>query len=216
MKRSTIILTIIFLAFAIVSCKSKKEQNLPDEVESILEEIEDLPQGTADPKKVFSIEQGYVKYRNLAAGQEMTREWWFDDYGKKQFEDNFMTIMGQKAGGYTLVLDGFRYTWSYDESEGSKMKFYSSAATDYENISAKDKERYGIEKHGYEEVAGKRCLKVTVEKPMKATVWVWESIPLKTVSSFGGQEVIMEAIEISTSTESSKFELPAGVNFVES
>lgn len=216
MKKSTIILTIIFLAFTIVSCKSKKEQNLPDEVESLLEEIEELPQGNADPQKVFKMEQGYVKYKNIAAGQEMIREWWFDDYGKKQFEENYLMIMGQKAGGYTLVLDGFRYSWDYDANEGAKMKFYAAEATDYEHISAKDKERYGLETHGYEEVCGKRCLKVTMEKPMKATVWMWESIPLKTVSSYGGQDVIMEALEIRSSTEPSKFELPSGINFLES
>lgn len=216
MKKSSIILAIIFFAFAIVSCKSKKEQNLPGEVESLLEEIEDLPQGKADPEKVFKMEQGYVKYRNLAAGQEMTREWWFDDFGTKQFEENYLMIMGQKSGGFTLVLDGYRYTWNYDGTEGAKMKFYAVRAADYENISARDKERYGLETHGYEEVCGKRCLKVTMEKPVKSTVWVWEGIPLKTVSSYAGQDMLMEAIEVGTGTESSKFELPAGINFIES
>lgn len=216
MKKSIIILTLLFLAFAIFSCKNKKEQKLPDELETILEEIEDLPKGTTSPKKMFSIESAYVKYINHAAGQEMTREWWFDNFGQQQFEENYLTIMGQKAGGYTLVADGFRYNWDYDSSEGRKSTFYASAATDYENISAKDKERYGIEKHGYEEIAGKRCLKVTVEKPMKATVWVWEGIPLKTVSSFGGKEVLMEVVEIRTGkVDASLFDLPDNITFAE-
>jgi hypothetical protein len=124
--------------------------------------------------------------------------------------------MGEKAGGYALIIDGYRYTWNYDATEGSKMKFYSAAAVDYENVSDKDKERYGLEKHGYEMVAGKRCLKVTMEKPVKATSWIWEGIPLKTISQFAGQDVTMEATEVNVGkADKPVFNIPESIKFVE-
>ncbi|HPR31327.1 MAG TPA: hypothetical protein PLK12_04490 [Prolixibacteraceae bacterium] len=206
----------IFLFVNLVSCSQKKTKTIEDEAKSLIGEVEKLPQGTNSIKKIFPIESAWVKYINQVAGQEMTREWWFDDYGNRQLEDNYMTIMGNKTGGKALVLDGYRYNWEYDQSEGTRMKFYSAAATDYENVSQKDKERYGIEKHGYEEIAGKRCLKVTLEKPVKSTVWVWEGIPLKTVSNFAGQDVVMEAVEIKTGgVDASLFQIPGGITFTD-
>jgi hypothetical protein len=216
MKKLICVLVIVFTASMFFSCQSKKEKTVKDEVESLVEQLEDLPKGTTSPKKVFMIESAYVKYKNNAAGQDMIREWWFDDYGNKQFEENYMMIMGQKAGGFALVSDGYRYTWSYDSKEGSKSKFYSAEAVDYENVSDKDKERYGLEKQGYETIAGKRCLKVTMEKPVKATSWIWEGIPMKTITQFAGQDVTMEAVEISTSiSDKSVFQIPESIQFTE-
>ncbi|MDD4210234.1 MAG: hypothetical protein PHI52_07865, partial [Bacteroidales bacterium] len=98
---------------------------------------------------------------------------------------------------------------------GTKMKYYQSV-TDYDDVSAKDIERYGIKKHGYEDILGKKCLKVTTEKPAKSTTWIWKNIPLKTEADFGGNKVLMEAIEISTdNVDSKRFDLPAGITFSE-
>ncbi|MCF8359430.1 MAG: DUF4412 domain-containing protein [Prolixibacteraceae bacterium] len=214
MRKSVIL--ILLMAFVLFACQSKKEKSVQTEVESLIEQVEELPKGTTTPKKIFPIESAYVKYINHAAGQEMTREWWFDDYGNKQFEDNYLVIMGEKAGGNALIVDGFRYNWEYDNAEGTKMKYYSAPATDYENVPEKDKKRYGIEKHGYEDVAGKKCLKVTIEKPVKSTVWVWEGIPLKTISNFAGNDVLMEAVEIKTGgVDASLFEIPEDITFVD-
>ncbi|MBN1925692.1 MAG: hypothetical protein JW798_07650 [Prolixibacteraceae bacterium] len=215
MKHFITIIVVAFFTLTMVSCNNKKEKTVQDEVESLIEQVEDLPKGTISPQKIFTIKSAYVKYINHAAGQEMTREWWFDDYGNKQFEDNYLVIMGEKAGGNALVVDGFRYNWEYDNAEGTKMKFYS-AASDYENVSEKDKQRYGIEKHGYEDVAGKKCLKVTIEKPVKSTVWVWEGIPLKTISNFAGNDVLMEAVEIKTGgVDASLFKIPEDITFTD-
>lgn len=216
MKKLICVLLIVFTASMFFSCQSKKEKTVKEEVESLVEQLEDLPKGTTSSKKVFMIESAYVKYKNNAAGQDMIREWWFDDYGNKQFEENYMMIMGQKAGGFTLVSDGYRYTWSYDTPQGSKMKFYSAEAVDYENVSDKDKERYGLEKQGYETIAGKRCLKVSMEKPVKATSWIWEGIPMKTITQFAGQDVTMEAVEINVGkTDASKYQIPESIQFTE-
>lgn len=216
MKIYITFLVVVFFTLTIVSCSGKKEKTVQDEVKSLEEQVKELPKGTNTAKKIFNIESAYVKYINHAAGQEMTREWWFDDFGNRQLEDNYLILMGEKTGGKALVVDGFRYSWEYDNTGGTKSKYYTAAATDYENVPEKDKERYGIEKHGYEEIAGKKCLKVTIEKPVKSTVWVWEGIPLKTISNFAGNDVLMEAVEIKTGgVDASIFKIPEGITFTD-
>ena len=143
----------------------------------------------------------------------MTREWRFDQYGSRQYEENYLLVMGQKMGDKTVVVDGFQYKWNYDSNEGSKNKFYQTV-TDYDKVSEKDIKRYGIVKHGYEEILGKKCLKVTIEKPAKSTIWVWNGIPLKTEAVFAGNKVLMEAVEINLENiDKSFFELPNDVKF---
>jgi hypothetical protein len=217
MKNLLSIFIISCLAIGLLACNNKKEKTLQDEVADVVAEIEKLPETkSSSDKKMFKIESAYVKYNMKAAGQDMVREWWFDQYGKRQLEDSYLTIMGEKAGGMTLTADGYMYKWDYDATEGTRMKFYAPAATDYDDISKDDIERYGIEKHGYEEVAGKKCLKVTTKKPIESTVWVWENIPMKTISSFAGNEVVMEAVEIKTGKlDNVSFEIPQEITFTD-
>jgi hypothetical protein len=75
---------------------------------------------------------------------------------------------------------------------------------------------YGIKKLGNEAIAGKECQKISVKKPIKSTVWMWNGIPLKTVSKFGDSNIVMEAIEIKEENiPESKFKIPSGINFTE-
>jgi len=48
-------------------------------------------------------------------------------------------------------------------------------------------------------------------------VWIWEGIPLKSVSSVSGIEVTMEALQLKTDVEipAEKFEVPKGVKMEE-
>lgn len=185
------------------------------DTDEFIEEIENLPESTTSGEQLFAIESGYFKFRSEAAGQEMTREWQFDQYGKHQYEENYMIIMGQKSGDKKIVVDGFQYMWNDDANVGTKSKFHQ-AVTDYDKVSEKDIQRYGIEKHGYEEILGRKCLKVTIEKPAKSTIWVWKGIALKTEAAMGGYKILMEAIEINEGAiEKSVFELPANIAFQE-
>lgn len=204
-------LAVIFL----ISCNNNEQSTEKTEAESFVEEVEKLPESTTVSKQLFEIESAYIKFVNHAAGQELYREWRFDNYGERQAEENYLIIMGQKSGDKSVVLDGYKYQWSFDASEGRKMKF-SQTVTDYEKVSQRDIERYGIEKHGYEAFMGKSCLKVSIEKPSKATIWVWNGIPLKTEAVFAGQKVLMEAVEINLGDiDETFFKLPADVSFPE-
>lgn len=216
MKRTTCLLCIAIIAFLMVACNTKKEKTVTQELEQLASEIEDLPKGTTSPKKIFLIESGYVKYKTSAAGMDMTRELWFDNYGTRQLDENYMDIMGTKAGGFSIINNGYMYKWDYNKTEGSKIKYYAAEATNYDNISKEDIDKYGIEKHGYEQIAGVKCLKVTTQKPVKATVWVYEGVPMKTISEFAGNEVKLEAIEANFGkVDASKFDIPTNVVFTE-
>jgi hypothetical protein len=209
-------LSIFIFALFLASCINNSSQ--PDgnaTAESSIDEAAELDGNPTDYTQLFAVESAYIKFLSKAAGQEITREWRFDQYGARQYEENYMLVMGQKMGDKTMVVDGIQYKWSFDSNEGRKSKFYQ-AVTDYDKISEKDIERYGIEKHGYEEILGKNCLKVTIEKPAQSTVWVWNGIALKTEAVFGGNEVHVVAVEITEGIiDNTFFLLPDNVEFAD-
>ncbi|NCC71964.1 MAG: hypothetical protein EOM06_01085 [Sphingobacteriia bacterium] len=203
---------ILFFAICsfLVSCKNVPSNETQEETST----TESLEVSSA-PGEIYGIESAYVKYRTNAVGQEMIRELWFDGHGNRQYEENTMEIMGNKSGTKSLVLDGWKYQWDIDSNSGTKSKFYQSV-TDYDKVSEKEIERYGIQKHGYETIAGKNCLKVTTEKPAKSTSWIWENIPLKTEAVFAGNQVLVEVVEIKEgNVDPDVFKLPDGVTFTE-
>jgi len=204
---------LLITCSVIISCSNSQKSETKEQQTAPEQKIEKTTPPATSQKELFAVESAYVKYKTNAAGQEMIREWWFDQHGNRQYEENYMTIFGEKSGSNSLVVDGVKYMWDLNSETGTKSKFYQ-AATDYDNLSESDIERYGIEKHGYEEILGKKCLKVTTEKPAKSTTWIWNGVPMKTKAAFGSTEVVMEAIEISTESIDNKlFELPATVTF---
>lgn len=212
MKKLVLLITTCTI---LISCNNSSKENANEENAINQSEVNGVKTNSSTSKEYFAIKSAHVKYRNNAVGQEMIREWWFDQHGNRQYEVTTMNIMGEEIADYSLMVDGFKYSWGADATTGTKMKYYQSV-TDYDDVSAKDIERYGIKKHGYEDILGKKCLKVTTEKPAKSTTWIWKNIPLKTEADFGGNKVLMEAIEISTdNVDSKRFELPDGITFSE-
>jgi hypothetical protein len=216
MKKSQIVLIMssmfIFLTCAVGQITNSQSATPPADyaLAALTEELVNQ-----DQQKYFGIKSGYVRFSSDVAGMEMVREWWFDDYGLKQYEENYMIIMDEKAGDKTLIIDGYQYKWQLDATTGTRMKHYQTI-TDYDRVSEKDIARYGIKKHGYEEVMGENCLKVSTEKPVNSTSWVWENIVLKTEAEFRGQKVVMNAIEMNTNQPPvTLFELPSDIVFEE-
>ena len=210
-----VILLVISCLLIIVSCsgeqKSKKQPNakLSNDTETT---AKDEILVNHDQQKYFGIEYGHVKFSTSTAGQELIREWWFGDYGNKQYEENYLIINGEKSGDKVLITGGIQYKWAFDATSGTKTNYYQ-VKTDYDQISQKDIDRYGIKKHGFEEFMGKNCLKVSTEKP-KSTSWIWENIVLKSETEIAGQKVIMMATEIMDNQPAvSLFTLPSDITF---
>lgn len=180
--------------------------------DAVEQAINDAPAAGAS-SKVYDIKSGYIKY---SMNEDMTHEIWFDDFGTLQREETSMMMMGEKYGNCAIVKDGYRYTYSFDETTGSKVKFAPVRAANYDKPTAREIEQYGIEIHKNEVVVGKDCKVYSIKQPVKSTVWVWNNIPLKSVTLFGGSEVKMVALELSESAvDASKFELPQGITFTE-
>jgi hypothetical protein len=206
--------------FVLVSCSNNKKPaeiaKLEKEAKAIEKSVDEIKNETPSSTKIFNVKSGYVKYKSQMAGMDMIREWWFDNYGALQYEENYMIMMDQKTGGAAVVRDGFRYNWSFKATEGTKSTFYATAYVDYENVSKEDIEKYKMKNLGFETIAGKKCAKVSIEKPVGAITWTWEGVPMKTITKFGGKDVTMEATEIKDGeVPSSKFDLPKDVTFKE-
>jgi uncharacterized protein YcfL len=206
--------------FMLASCSNNKKpgeiKKLENEVKTIEKSVKKLKTEAPPATKIFNVKSGYVKYKSQVAGMDMIREWWFDNYGALQYEENYMIMMDQKTGGAAVVRDGYRYNWNFNAKEGTKNSFSSAGYTDYDNVSKEDIERYKMKKLGYENIAGKKCMKVSIEKPVEATTWTWEGVPMKTLTKFGGKDVIMEAVEMKDGgIPSSKFDLPKDITFKE-
>lgn len=212
MKTICILSTLLLVVF-LLSCTTNQQTNDEKTVENLPNAIEKPAENQTSKIQPFEIESAYIRFVSHAAGQELIREWYFDNYGQRQAEENYLIIMGKKTGDKSIVLDGYQYQWQYNSNEGNKRKFHHTI-TDYNKVSERDIQRYGIVTHGYENFLGKNCLKVTVEKPSKATLWVWNGIVLKTEATFGGQKVLTEAVEIiAGNVDEKNFTLPDDVRF---
>ncbi len=165
---------------------------------------------TTDTKGPYKIKSGYIE--NKMGGIGLTQKTWFDDYGAKQY---MVTLMGDKEDqytGYSVIRDGYMYSFKNDTSAGTRIRSgISSSSTDYENMSAKDIEYYGVKKAGKETLLGKECDVFEVTK-YNMKVWIWKGIALKTVM----KQITTEAVQFREEpVDPNLFELPKGKVFKE-
>src|SRR5690554_3912059 len=138
----TINLLFLAIVLLVVACNSSNKNETENSDKKIAESKNDdkteVKKGNDEisVKHIYKVESGYIKFKTNTAGIDMTRELWFDDFGNKQYEENYMLIMDEKHGSKSLILDGFSYSWDLDAEQGTKMKFYA-AVTDYDNVSEK-------------------------------------------------------------------------------
>ncbi len=165
---------------------------------------------TSEAKGPYKIKSGYME--NKMGGFSMTQKIWFDDYGAKQY---MVTLMGDKEDqytGYSIIRDGYMYSFKNDTTAGSRMRTgISSSSMDYENMDAKDIERYGVKKTGKETLLGKECDVFEVSKyDMK--VWIWKGIAFKTMM----KQMTTEAVAFHEEPADPKlFEIPKDKVFKE-
>ena len=205
------LLMILVALFAFVACGGSKT-NDKESTKTEKEETEETSEST-DISKVYKVKSGHVVYNTT---MDMTIDTWFDDYGNKQYSESKMVIFGEESGTISYIIDGYKYDYSIGTKEGTKVPYYAAPTTDYKDVSKEDIEKYGIEKHGKETIAGKECDVVSIKEPMASKVWIWEGIPMKTVTKLGKEDFVMEVTEIEiTDVDAAKFELPKDVTFKE-
>ncbi len=162
---------------------------------------------------VYQIEHAYLKYTSTIG---VIREVWFSAYGKLQYEEAYRIENGTKRGTCSYVIDGYKYDMQIGSKEVVKTPFRPEPATEYEKLTAQQKEQYGVKKIGDESVLKHYCTVVSFEKPMPTTVWLYKGIPLKSVSSNRGDDLVIEAVQFDENpVDSTKFALPQGIRIIQ-
>jgi hypothetical protein len=180
-------------------------------------------------EKRYAIESAIVK-KNMVVKmqgmeQNLTSVQYFADYGGKESIEMVMNVQGQSFTIFTLMKDGYVYSANLAMGQGTKINL--AEMDDYKNVNFLNltdeiKQKYQIQANGVEQVAGKPCNRyemsfTTQGQSVKATVWVWQGLTLKSKMNMAGTNAEEEATEIQEGVKiaAEKFELPAGVNFTE-
>ncbi|MDD4210629.1 MAG: hypothetical protein PHI52_09875, partial [Bacteroidales bacterium] len=102
MKKLVLLITTCTI---LISCNNSSKENANEENAINQSEVNGVKTNSSTSKEYFAIKSAHVKYRNNAVGQEMIREWWFDQHGNRQYEVTTMNIMGEEIADYSLIVD---------------------------------------------------------------------------------------------------------------
>lgn len=204
-------LMILLSLFAFISCGGSKTKT--DESSDPKTEETETEDDNTDNTKIYQAKSGHMVYKTT---MDMTIDTWFDYYGNKQYSESTIEMFGEKSGTISIIVDGYKYDYSIGTTEGTKTSFYAAPAADYSDLSDEEIEKYGIKMEGKETIAGKECEVVSIKEPMTSKIWIWEGIPMKTITKLGKEDFIMEITSIELcDVDQTKFELPEGITFKE-
>jgi len=180
-------------------------------------------------EKRYGIESAIVKKNTVMKVQGMEQKissvQYFADFGGKESTEIVMDVMGQTFTIFTLIKDGYMYSANISMGQGTKINM--ADMDDYKNVNFLQltddvKKKYQIQANGVEQVAGKSCNRYemsfdTQGQNVKATVWVWQGISLKSKMAMAGTTAEEETTEIQegVTIDKAKFEIPEGINFTE-
>lgn len=213
---------LVISMFLLVSCGSKPDQ---EEVASMLDSLKEVPATTPSDSDQFGFKTGVIIYTSSTMGISQEVTMWFDDFGRITMSEIESSVLGQKMHQLNIVKDSMVYnidmvsktgTWIAAEKDSADQMY------NYRKLTPEDMKLHNITDEGKESVLGKEChiysQKETVEgQEVVMKVWIWEGLPLKSVSSVSGIEVTMEALNMKMNIDipSGKFEVPAGVKMAE-
>jgi uncharacterized protein YcfL len=223
MKYFFLLLLVVSMLF--VSCGSSNEQATVDT--NWMDTLKEIPADqilvAADSQKI-GFKSGIVVYTSSTMGITQEVIFWFNNFGTKTRTEIKSEMLGQKVHQLSFVLDTLIYNIDMIAKEGTWniLKSDSSDNLNFRHITAADKEKYQIEELPKETILGKECKVIKMQQVSEGqsidmTVWVWDGIPLKTVSRISGLEVLMEAKEVKVNLifPDNVFEIPKGVTVIE-
>lgn len=150
--------------------------------------------GQNAPKK-FEIKSGRFTLVSEVMGQKVESKNYFDDYGNLQA--SVTSAFGMELT--TISRDGKTYMVNAAAKQVQEMPVQESV--NYLDLTDEVIAKYKIKEIGHETVAGKECVKYTMEvsqmgQTAHLTVSVWQGIPMKTVTSVSGTDVAATVTEI--------------------
>ena len=160
----------------------------------------------------YGIKSGKFVTETNMMGQTVAATTWFDDFGNVSLTRTTTSIMGQDIDMGTLMKGGKNYMINYSASQVQEMPAQESI--NFMDLSDAQVEKFKIKTLGMEEVAGKDCIKFSAEvsergQTAKITASVWNGIPMKTVTSVMGMDVVATVTSIEEGpVEASLLEVP--------
>ncbi|MBR6882474.1 MAG: DUF4412 domain-containing protein [Bacteroidales bacterium] len=163
------------------------------------------------PKR-FGIKSGEITTQTDLMGQKMAATTYFDNYGALQYSRTKMSVMGMDIDMGTLQRDGKTYMINYSEKTVQEMP--AQQEINYMNLTDEVIAKNKVQEVGEEEVSGKPCKVYSMEisqmgQSARVKASVWEGIPMKTVTSAMGMDIVAEVIEVKEcAVDASLFEVP--------
>jgi hypothetical protein len=169
--------------------------------------------------KRYDFKSGKIIY-NSTGSMTGTETLYFDNYGMLEAKETNteLDVMGIKQKTNSKVIMKDKWVYSIDMANGVANKMENPVYAmfpeggDIENLGKKMMEKMGGKKIGSERVKGKDCEIWEIEK-MGSKIWIWKSIPIKTVINMMGMNItqIAESIEVDIDIPANMFELPEGI-----
>jgi hypothetical protein len=174
---------------------------------------------SAQDFKRYQFKSGKVVYKSSGT-MVGTETMYFDNYGMLEVKNTkvVMELMGTKQETDTKVLMTGNVIYSIDNNTGNANKMINPLASmfpeggDLEKIGDELMKNMGGKKIGSETITGKDCEIWVIEK-MMSKVWVWESIPMKTVVNMMGMNLtqVATSVEVDIDVSAEEFKIPKGI-----
>lgn len=211
------ILTLLFIAILIVSCKNDTPKtNADSTMKEVSEEMAEMKSYVIQYKQVMSAAE-------LKSTSLMTQ---YIDLKNNKFAMETETssdMMGVKSEEKSLTINDKDFTYIINLKDKTGMKLPTDEMEDDPTKMIKSDNdvtfREMIEKEGgkilpNEQFLGKDCIVVEfVQDSQTMKMWYYKGIPLKITSQFYTMEATK--LEENASIPTSKFEIPEGIKFTE-
>ena len=166
-----------------------------------------------------------MRIQGMPTEQTISTTQYFAEYGNKESAETSMNVGGQSLTTFTMIKDGYAYSANLSAKQGAKMNL--AEMEDYSTVNFLEltdevKKKYQIQANGVQQIIGKDCNRyemsfTTQGQNVKATVWVWQGLTLKSSINMAGTSVEEEVTEIQEGVPiaAEKFVLPEGITFTE-
>jgi len=174
---------------------------------------------SGDSENKYGIESGMITYKSNMMGMEIITTQYFKEHGDIEAVVTEMEMMGQKSKQHSLRKEGFYYSYTEGQTEGTKIKIDEPKdSVDAQKLTEANIIKKGGKKLGEEELLGKSCnIYEFTEAGATTKVWIWKNMLIKMQAKQGEMEVTMEATELKETSDfpGGTFDVPANVNFKE-
>ncbi|MBC8046280.1 MAG: hypothetical protein H7Y00_05750 [Fimbriimonadaceae bacterium] len=226
-----ILLPMLVCSVYFIACKSSSNESNTANISENKVKIELASSETSTGK--YQIKSGMYTTRSkndmMSAAMDNSTIVYFDDYGNKELTENISKIemSGHKmeTHSFSLTIDKMIYNWDADKKTGSKyniedmMNNMMNKNVDYEAMGEELKKQYNYKELGTETILGKECKKISVEvtKGSTAVACTWKGITMRSETSMGGMQMIIEVVDLheNATIDASKLKVPSDVTFTE-